>query len=125
MKDYDPKNWYWRVADSITQVYSSVIGDYVPVDNATYVAWKGDGTNPTRIGSEAELGEVLAGMFMRPAGTPSAAAVLDAYKDKQATQLTVEVVAKVTFNHENRIRVLEGRAPVNAAQFKQALKDLL
>jgi hypothetical protein len=31
---------------------------------------------------------------------------------------------KTTFNHENRIRALEGKAPITVAQFKTALKAL-
>lgn len=121
MKEYNPRHWYWIVNGSTAQVYSSAIGDFVPIADVTYVAWLADGTLPTRIGSQAELGEVLAPYALRPTN----ATVLDGYKDSQATKLTVETVAKITFNHENRIRVLEGRQPVNASQFKQALKDLM
>ena len=41
--EYDPSNWYWIVNGSTTQVYSSKAGDYVPVANATYVAWRAAG----------------------------------------------------------------------------------
>lgn len=34
------------------------------------------------------------------------------------------VSLRVSFNHENRIRVLEGKAAVTMAQFKNALKAL-
>lgn len=121
MNLYNPKDWYWVVADSATQVFSSKVGDYVPLSDPAYVAWLAGDNVPTRIASEAELGDVLAPHSVRPAN----AAVLDGYKDSQATKLTVETVAKVTFNHENRIRVLEGKQPASAAQFKQALKDLM
>lgn len=57
---FTPQNWYWTVAGSATQVYSSAIGDYVPVGNATYQAWLVGGNQPTRIDSEKSLGEVLA-----------------------------------------------------------------
>lgn len=121
MSDYNPSNWYWIVAGSDTQVFSSASGDYVLVSDASYQAWLASGNAPTRIASEAELGEVLAPYQIRPA----AAGVLDAYKDSQATKLTVEIVAKVLFNHENRIRALEGKQAVTAAQFKSALKGLM
>lgn len=121
MTAFDPKNWYWIVGGDDTRVYSSAIGDYVPVSDGAYQAWLAQGGTPTRIATEAELGEALAPYALRPAAT----AVLDAYKDSQAAKLTVETVAKVAFNHENRIRVLEGKQPVNAGQFKQALKDLM
>jgi hypothetical protein len=35
------------------------------------------------------------------------------------------LVLKVLFNHENRIRVLEGKAAISAAQFKTALVSVL
>lgn len=121
MSDYNPSNWYWIVAGVETQLFSSASGNYVPASDATYQAWLAGGNVPTRIASEDELGDVLAPYQIRPA----AAGVLDAYKNSQATKLTVEIVAKVLFNHENRIRALEGKASVTAAQFKSALKDLM
>lgn len=118
---YDPANHYWIVAGDESQVYSSVAGDFVPVNNAAYVAWLAAGSAPTRIASNAELGEVLAPLSLRPFH----ADVLDGYKDAQAVKLTIETVAKVAFNHENRIRALENRQTVSPSQFKQALKDLM
>ncbi len=35
------------------------------------------------------------------------------------------VTLKIAFNHENRIRVLESKAPLTLAQFKVALKAVL
>lgn len=32
---------------------------------------------------------------------------------------------KISFNHENRIRALEGKSAITAAQFKTAVKGLL
>lgn len=118
---YDPRNWYWIVAGDETRVYSSAVGNYVPVANEDYQAWLADENNPTRIASEAELGEVLAPYALRPAH----AGILDGYKESQAAKLTIEIVAKVVFNHENRIRALEGKGAINANQFKNALKDLM
>lgn len=34
-------------------------------------------------------------------------------------------IFKVCFNHENRIRALEGKAPISAAQFRATLKALI
>jgi hypothetical protein len=119
--EFDVKDWYWIVAGDDTRLFSSKTGDYVLPGNAAYVAWLAAGGAPTRIVSEAELGEVLAPHSIRPVR----ATVLDAYKDEQARKLTIETIAKVAFNHENRIRALEGRQAVNAAQFRQALKDLM
>jgi hypothetical protein len=51
--------------------------------------------------------------------------MLDGYKGKQASKFTLLIAAKVAFNQENRIRALEGKAPVTAAQFAGALKAML
>jgi hypothetical protein len=120
-KSYDPKNWYWRVAGSTTQVYSSKTGNYVPVDDATYLAWVNDGGRATSIASEAELGEVLAPYALRPA----AANVLDGYKESHANKLTIEVVAKILLWLVNEVRTLKGQAPITAQQFKTFVKGQL
>ena len=121
MRDYDPNDWYWSVAGDEAKVYSSRSGDYVQAEDAAYQAWIASGGVATRIASAAELGEVLAPHALRPKN----AAILDGYKASQAAKLTVETVAKVTFNHENRLRALEGKQPASAMQFKQALKELM
>lgn len=120
---YNPLDWYWTVNGSTTQtsVYSSKAGDYVPFSDAAYQAWLSRDNQPTRIASEAELGEVLAEYRLRP----NAANVLDGFKETHARKLTLEIVAKVLFSHENRIRVIEGKQPVSAAQFKAAIKELM
>jgi hypothetical protein len=121
MKPYTPENWYWIVAGSATQVFSSASGTYVPITDATYLTWTADGTLPTSIASEAELGEVLAPYNIRPVS----ANVLDAYQDTQARKLTLEVVAKVLFNVVNEIRVLKGQPQITAAQFRTYVKGLM
>jgi hypothetical protein len=57
---YNPFNWYWLVTGNVSQVFSSAAGNYVPVGDATYVAWLNGGSSPSRIVSEQELLEVLA-----------------------------------------------------------------
>jgi hypothetical protein len=118
-KPFRPRNWYWIVNGSTTQVYSSAAGNYVPVDNAAYVAWLADDNAPSRIATEASLGEVLATHSLRP--TP--AAILDGYTETQAVKLTIETVAKILFNHENRVRTLAGQPTITAAQFKAFVKS--
>lgn len=118
---YNPFDWYWIVADSSTQVFSSKTGNYLPVSNPAYVAWLAGGGLPTRIESETVLGKVLAPYNIRP--TP--AAILDGYQDTQATKLTVEVIAKVLFRIVNDVRALQGQQPVTAPQFKAFLKGLM
>lgn len=121
MKDYDPYNWYWKVAGSTTHVYSSATGDYVPVTNPTFLAWSEDGTVPQSIATEAELAEVLAAYSLRPVQ----ATVLDAYQDSQAKNLTIKVAAKILFNLANEIRVLKGQPQLTPQQFRTYVKGLM
>lgn len=119
---FTPIDWYWIVAGSTTQVYSSKVGDYVPINNAAFLAWKAAGDKtPTPIATEGELGEVLAVHFLRPVPV----AVLDSYKDAHAGKLTIEVVAKVLFQIVNEIRALKGEAAITPAQFKNYIKGLM
>jgi len=120
MKTYNPANWYWIVAGDESRAFSSAVGNYVPAGDATFAAWKADGTVPTRILNEAELGEVLADVRIRPAD--AAAAVVDAYKNRHARELTLQVVAKWMLWATNEIRTLKGQAPVSAGQFRNFLK---
>jgi hypothetical protein len=58
-----------------------------------------------------------------PAAEEAAQAVETA-KQRRVDRLDV-VALRGLFNHENRIRVLEGKGPVTAEQFKNAIKGLL
>lgn len=128
MKTYDPRNWYWFVAGDETRVYSSAGGDYVPVSNPAYVAWASDGTQPTRIDTEGNLGAVLADPRVRPTHS----GVLAGYLDTQAGDVVDLIQFKVLFNHENRLRAVERALNLNSspanltpAQARQAVKVLL
>lgn len=57
---FKASDWYWVVGDDESQVYTSARSDYVPSDDATYLAWVQDGKMPTRIYSAEDLGGVLA-----------------------------------------------------------------
>jgi hypothetical protein len=121
MITYDPSNWYWYVAGDQTKAFSSKVGDYVASTDETFQAWLTSGGVPTNIDTEDNLADVLAAASVRPVN----ANMLDGYKGKQASKFTLLIAAKVAFNHENRIRALEGKAPVTAAQFAGALKAML
>lgn len=118
---YNPANWYWVVNGSTTQVFSSAIGNYVPVSDPTFLAWVASGGAATVIDSEASLGETLASHQVRPAS----ANVLDGYKESHANKLTIDVVAKVLFKIVNDVRVLQGQSTITANQFKTFLKGLM
>jgi hypothetical protein len=123
MKTYNPANWYWFVGGNEAQAFSSATGNYVPADDATFAAWKADGTKPTRIASEAELGEVLADARVRPAD--EASTVVDAYKDRHSREVSLQLVAKWMLWQTNETRALKGQAPISAAQFRNFLKGLM
>lgn len=122
LKPYNPQDWYWIVGGDETKVFSSAAGNYVQPSNAAFVEWSADGgTTPTRIASEAALGEVLAPYSIRPV----AATVLDGYQDTQSRKLTIEVVGKVLFNLANEVRALKGQQALTAAQFRNYVKGLM
>lgn len=121
MKDYNPKNWYWIVGGDQTKAYSSAAGDYVPAANATFVAWKVDGTIPTRIDTEANLGEVLA-PYYPDVPRPVHVAILDGYQQGQANDIFVRKLSKLLFHMINRIQVLEGKQPFTVAQARAYVK---
>lgn len=120
-RSINPANWYWSVSGKANQVYSSAVGDYVPIDNPTYVSWLALGNSPTSIDTEANLGEVLSKYSVRP----SASGVLDGYADAQTADLPPQVIMKILFSHESRIRAATGQPAINAAQFKAFVKGLI
>lgn len=91
---YMPQAWFWVVAGSTTQVYSSAAAAYVPVTDAGYVTWLGtDETghnHPTRIPSEAELFDVLAVQH------PAALGTLGTNQQRAARMLQVGTTVTVT-----------------------------
>jgi hypothetical protein len=128
MKTYDPFNWYWMVGGDANRVYSSAAADYVSVTAPAYVAWASDGTLPTQIATEANLGDVLASYLLRPV----ASVVLDGYTDRAARAIVTSTMFKIIFQHENRLRAIERALSLNgsppnltAAQALAAVKSLM
>jgi hypothetical protein len=66
---FNVADWYWIVAGSDSQVYSSAAAAYKPVDNPEYVAWLEAGGVPTAILNEDELRDALLANY--PAGWPT------------------------------------------------------
>lgn len=118
---FTPVNWYWVVAGSSSQVYSSTAGDYVTVDDATYQAWLAAGNKSTQIDTEANLAAVLAPYALRPVN----ANVLDNFKQALANNVGAQVIFKILFDHENRIRALEGKAAITVQQAIAGIKALM
>lgn len=114
---YIPSAWYWAVSGKPAQVYSSAAVAYVPVTDPTYVA---SGIPATPI-VEQDLIDLL---ILAGVPVPAGAVESDSAKTLQVSALNM-VELKALFNHENRIRALESKAPITAAQFVTALKALL
>ncbi len=107
---------YWRVSGSLTQVWSSAQKAYVPLNNAAYLVWLASGRTTIDIVSEANLNQVYADLGL---GELAPANIDDEVRGVDVVTL------KIAFNHENRIRALEGQAPRTLAQFKAVLRTLL
>lgn len=120
MSGFVARDWYWIVAGSTTQVYSSARAAYVPISDTAYTAWLGGGGKPTRILSEAELWDVLATAY--PAGIATSGQ--DRLKDNRIGAFDMTLL-RIAFNHENRLRALEGKQAITLQQFATAVKALL
>ncbi len=118
---FNVNNWYWIVAGSTTQVYSSIAVAYVPISDPTYIAWLAKGFLPTKIAVEQDLFDVLvaAGIAV-PAGKTSS----DTLKGNLFDQVP-QVVKAWSFAIDNRVRVLEGQPTRTANQFKNYVKSLM
>ncbi len=60
---YTPAHWYWYVGGDHTQVFSSASNAYVPISDATFVAWGG---TPTHIDTFENLKAVLLAANVSP-----------------------------------------------------------
>ncbi len=61
MSTYNPFDWYWSVQDTSpgTQVWASARGQYVPLADASYVAWLAASNVATIIDTQANLFQVI------------------------------------------------------------------
>lgn len=124
MKPYNPKDWYWFVGGDQTKAYSSSAGAYVPIADATFQAWQADGTLPTNIDTEANLGGVLADYYP-DVPRPALANVLEGYQQSQADDLFKRKLIKLLFVLLNRIQALENKQPLTPAQARAYVKGLM
>lgn len=56
---YDPTHWYWVVAGSLTEVFSTADAAYVVVTDTNYLAWVAQGNQARAINTDGELSWVL------------------------------------------------------------------
>lgn len=102
MSTYRPADWYWIVAGSTTQVYSSARIAYMPVTDITYTSWLASGNRATRIATEQDLWDVLDADGI---ALPPGAVVSDTAKDRIIGQID-RATLKVLYRHENLVREL-------------------
>ena len=120
MPSYTPSDWYWLVGG---QIYSSRAASYVASDAPAYLAWLARGRRPTSIASKAALWAVLAEHY--PAGLPANDSTAQDARRERALSMTDATLFKIAFNHENRLRALEGKQAITAEQFRAAVKNLI
>lgn len=60
MITFNPRAWYWFIGADASRVWSSAANAYVPATDAGFVAFAAAGNPVSRVGSEAELLEVIA-----------------------------------------------------------------
>jgi len=76
---------------------------------------------PETLSIDIDRLKLIGGVVVVVDYTPEQQAAKD---DKDLSDTILLKVGKTLFNHENRIRVLEGKAPITAAQFKTAITNL-
>lgn len=106
---------YVQIGADATRFWATARVAYVPAGDAAMAAWLGTGRTVVTVGSEADLNQTLAGLGL---GELAPANVLDTVRGLDP------ILAKIAFNHENRIRALEAKAPITVAQFKAAIRAL-
>ncbi len=121
ISNFNIANWYWAVAGSTTQVYSSAGVAYVPVADATYQAWLATNSRPAKVGTEQELWDAL---LARGVAVPVGVVPSDALKEGMFANVP-HAVQVWAFDVDNRVRVLEGQPTRSASQFKNYVKSLL
>ena len=107
---------YWQIGSDATRFWSTAQKAYVVPANPGLVAWLASGRTVIAATSETALSETLADLGLgelAPTNTRDQIHGLD------------PLLLKIAFNHENRIRVLEGKAALTLAQFKAVLRVLL
>lgn len=124
MKSFDPANWYWYVGGDQSKAYSSAAGGYVQSSDAKFQAWVADGTTPTAIDTEFNLGGVLAPYYPDVA-RPVPSAILDGYQQAQSDDIFGRKLIKYLFVLNNRVRALEGQPAHTIAQARAYFKGLM
>lgn len=107
-----PSDWFWMIGNDESRYWSSAAAGYVDA--------LPDGAGATRIASEAELWAVIADQApdrIPPEGQ-------EVRKERQLDQAD-KVLFQIAFRQENRLRALESKNAITAAQFRTAVKAMI
>lgn len=118
---YNVNDWYWIVAASTTQVWSSARRSYVAQNDAQYLAWQQRGGVPARVDTQAELFDIIVKQAPYIAEQVAPNRLRELYLSSMDQDSASSMLFRIAFNHENRIRALENRAAVTMTQFRNAL----
>jgi hypothetical protein len=137
---YTAANWYWAVAGSPAQVWSSARLQFVSTTDATYQAWLAAGGITTAMDSVTNLGVVMqqqvvpllqsAGVELQSAGTPAISGLyaVDPISIGQATAVAADIANNdglpgggSTFTY---IDALGQHGPMSQVNFLNAYKAL-
>jgi hypothetical protein len=141
---YNPSNWYWVVAGSTTQVWSSAGVAFVPITDETYTAWLAAGNVPTPIASANDLWQVLVAKWLPRAmgngaaitstGTPAlnGTYATDPKSIANITALSTGIAAGKplpgggsTFNYPDVSGTMHAFSAVNFLNFATAIEGLV
>ena len=86
-----------------------------------YQARSGEEIHEGVIGNETHLIDGVPMIIPSPPPTPEEIAAAD---DRSFSSVAIGKIAKAFFNHENRLRILEGKPSVTWEQFKTAIRGL-
>jgi hypothetical protein len=86
-----PTDWFWIVDGDESRAWSSAAAAYLDADDPAYLAWRDAGGAPSRIVSEAELGDVLASHGLTTGALPAPRRELP----KSTVQARLDAVGKL------------------------------
>lgn len=122
MRTYEIGDWYWTVGGDEARAYSSAVRDYVPADDAAFVAFVADGNAPIAVDTEFNLGLALGTLPLNQAPLP--AGIYEGYRSANANNIVYDATFPVLLDHENRIRGLAGQETLTPEQFAALIAKL-
>lgn len=82
---FNLNHWFWFVGQDESQVFSSAVGAFIPVDDSNFIEWLSSGNLPTHISDNQELADVLT----RQAPAASVVALISLAKMKELKRVEI------------------------------------